>query len=191
MRTIHKTFITIVLLFTGQLLLAQEFQLQTAKSSLKWTGKAAFNNYSLTGTIQPEKGVLVLQKDSLIDLQLSIDMKSLDHKNSNLKRHLRSKDFFEVNKHTRAIFSLNKSILLEGDTTISGKLTIKDQTHIEEPKIQINRKANDIVITFEMVINRIQYGITYNSPSVFEKLKDQAISDEFVVKGKLIFTRLK
>lgn len=36
-------------------------------------------------------------------------------------------------------------------------------------------------------MDRTQYGVNHNSPSIFKRLKEDAIADEFVLKGELIF----
>ena len=85
---------------------AQKFKLNQKTSSISWTGKAAFNAYTLTGSLQVKAGEITIENDSIKNLEVIIDMKSLHHENKDLKNHLRNKDFFEVNKYQTAIFTL-------------------------------------------------------------------------------------
>ncbi|MFT5617313.1 MAG: hypothetical protein ACI85I_000529 [Arenicella sp.] len=39
------------------------------------------------------------------------------------------------------------------------------------------------------IIDRTKFGITYNSPSYFEKMKDQAIADEFTISFNWVFEK--
>ena len=64
-------------------------------------------------------------------------------------------------------------------------MSIKNKAVSEEIPAWINITDQLITITFDAQLDRTAYGITYNSPSFFTKLKDQAIADEFTLKGKL------
>ena len=66
-------------------------------------------------------------------------------------------------------------------------MSIKNKAVSEEITAWINITDKLVTITFDAELDRTQYGITYNSPSLFTKLKDQAIADEFNLKGKLSF----
>ncbi|WP_394748900.1 YceI family protein [Spongiimicrobium salis] len=153
---------------------------------LQWVGMAAIGNYAPEGTLEV-KDIFWKRKDSSItSLKVIVDMKSLDQENKNLKNHLKNKDFFHVKKYPEAVFELTKPFSIKSDQRITGKMTIKDKTQIEEIPLKVQFKNNQILLSFEHRFNRIDYGITYNSPSVFEKLKENAIADEFILKGTLV-----
>ncbi|MEM1001449.1 MAG: YceI family protein [Bacteroidota bacterium] len=149
---------------------------------LSWTGKAAFNAYSLTGAIDIKNVTSRVTINKLEDLYIEIDMTSLDHENSDLKTHLRSKDFFEVKRYKSASFQLSKPAkIVNGEALITGTLNIKDISKEEQFKVKI--VDNQLIL--DIVINRTDYGITFNSPTFFEKMKDQAIADEFRLEGEI------
>ena len=190
MFTKKKNIIILVIgLFIGlQVMHSQEFVLNPKKSSLTWTGKAAFNSYSLTGTIEPQQGTLSFTEKTISSLKIVIDMKSLDHENKDLKKHLRSEDFFEVKTYPTSEFIVqNPSELKDGEATISGTLTVKDKMNSEKIPVSIQRSGSEIVLTFECSIDRTKYGVNHNSPSIFKRLKENAIADNFVLKGRLVF----
>ena len=183
MKTI-KTILVLIIAINIAKLNAQELQLNTSKSSITWTGKAAFNAYSLTGTLQANKGTITIKNDQILDLEIQIDMKSLDHDNSDLKRHLRSKDFFEVNTFTKASFKMTEPVLIEKNKVILiGDMTIKDVTKEET----IIATLKDNTLSFKHVMDRTNYGIKFNSPSFFKKMKENAIADNFILKGHFTF----
>ena len=182
MKIIRNLFFLLMASFAS--IQAQELQLITASSTFEWTGKAAFSAYSLTGTLTATNGILSVSNDSIITLKVTIDMKSLDHENGDLKKHLRSKDFFEVNTFTKAQFKLTQPAIISNNTvSLIGEMTIKDVTHPET----IIASFNGQKLTFSHTMNRTIYGVKFNSPSIFKKLKENAIADQFELKGSLYF----
>lgn len=175
---------TITLVFVAFLCFQLNAQTKLKPTQLFWTGSAAFSSYELTGSVLLEKGEIEIRNDSLVKLNVMVNMKSLDHENSTLKKHLRSEDFFEVNSYKTALFQLKEPAVIKNSTTkISGDLKIKG---VIKPQIfRISFNSNYSVMFLDITINRTDYGITYNSPTYFEKLKDDAIADEFNLKGEI------
>ena len=181
-----KTILKITLLLLTCLVNAQDLKLET--TALIWTGKAAFSNYELSGSLKTKSGVIGFKKDSIIKLSITIDMKTLDHENNDLKNHLKGKDFFEIKKYNEATFILTKPVIVaEGQCVLIGDMTIKGVTNQEKFPINIDVKNNEITISYNCIIDRTTYGVTFNSPTVFEKLKENAIEDKFKLKGQLKF----
>ena len=155
------------------------------KSSLNWTGKAAFDAYSFTGTLKVKSGEILIENDSIKSLNISIDMKSLDHENKDLKTHLRGEDFFEVKTFTEATFKLSQVIpISNGEAVITGMMTIKDISKTESFTIKLNGNYSELSI--DVSIDRTDYGVNFNSPSFFKKMKENAIADQFKLNGNLI-----
>ncbi|MBO6605778.1 YceI family protein [Psychroserpens sp.] len=163
---------------------SQNQKLNTKNSTFSWTGKAAFNAYALTGSLKAEKGQVTINNDKIESLNVIINMKSLDHENSDLKSHLRSADFFEVTTYTKATFKLIKPAKIEnGKATVIGMMTIKGQSKQETIELTIKEDT----LSFSHIMDRTAYGIKYNSPSFFKKMKENAIADNFELKGTLVF----
>ncbi|WP_299183067.1 YceI family protein [uncultured Aquimarina sp.] len=188
MRTLKIISIVFFLLLGLQSINSQSFELDTKKSTFFWTGKAAFNSYSLKGTIDAKKGAMIISDTVISAMNITIDMKSLDHENNDLKNHLKNEDFFEVKKYSKAIFSLEKTTKIENHKAIlQGKLTIKGKTNLERIPVNIEYNDSGITITFNHTIDRTKYGVNHNSPSIFKRMKENAIADEFTLEGKLKF----
>ena len=66
-------------------------------------------------------------------------------------------------------------------------MKIKDKSKQETLRIAISNNGNQIELAFKTTLDRLDYGVTYNSPSLFKKLKQNAIADEFVLEGVLVF----
>ncbi|MCA0132540.1 YceI family protein [Winogradskyella alexanderae] len=180
-----KTILSFCLILCVTITSAQSHEISTSNSTFSWTGKAAFSSYSLTGKIKVKNGNVVIEGNQIHKFNITMDMKTLNHENSDLEYHLRSKDFFEVNTYTEAKFELTETTrIVNNRALLKGKLTIKDVTKTETFLIYVNQGQSEI--TFNITIDRTVYGVKFNSPSFFKKLKENAIADEFIIKGKIL-----
>lgn len=187
-----KNIISIILLtcFISQTLLAQAWRFQPAKSKITWSGKAAFSAYTLNGSLQLLTADIRLDETGITEGIFIFNMKTIDGELKDLVKHLKSKDFFEVKKFKTAKFDLLSIELNEANQLIaSGQLTIKAVTKPIAFPIFIEKKVDRLAIKGKAIINRTDYGITFNSPSFFEKLKDQAIADNFELVFDLLFLK--
>lgn len=158
-------------------------------SNVNWTASNPTSTH--VGTVNVNKGNLEIKDGKIqagsfeIDMKsiLSTDLKSEDGKEK-LEGHLKNADFFDVEKYPTALFTLKKSVIIKGtDKTrhhISGDLKIKDVTKPVEfdAYIIVSNGGNLLTATtpsFE--INRVDYGIKYNS-GVINTVKDKIISDK-------------
>ena len=188
MKSIKFILILFILIWSKHQCWSQEFKLDIKNSKISWTGTAAFSSYSLTGTLKAKSGILKMDQKTITNLKVVIDMKSLNHENKDLRRHLKSEDFFEVNKYPTSEFRLEQSTSVDKGT-LSGYLVIKNQKHQEDIPITLHIEKNQISFIFEFDVDRTKYGINHNSPSIFKKLKETAIADNFKLKGRLVFIK--
>ncbi len=183
MKNLKHTFVLILLLVITSVS-SQSQELNITNSELSWTGKAAFNAYALTGSLKAEEGQITIEDNKIQSLNVIINMKSLDHENRDLKKHLRSADFFEVNTYKTATFNLlEPAQIVNGKAVVKGTMTIKGQS--QQETIEVTIKGD--TLSFDHIMDRTAYGIKYNSPSFFKKMKENAIADNFELKGTLIF----
>jgi polyisoprenoid-binding protein YceI len=188
MRTLQKTLAAFIILLATTTMYAQEYKVDKEQSKLNWTGKAAFNAYTLSGVLKIKTGNLIIKDNRIEQLKITIDMTSLDHSNGDLKKHLRSKDFFEVKKYPTAIFTLSKPVSIKGDeVTLQGTMKIKKMSREETIIAKISVKDNTVKISIDTKLDRTKYGVKFNSPSFFKKMKENAIADQFILKGDFLF----
>jgi polyisoprenoid-binding protein YceI len=126
------------------------------------TFRGRFDDFDATLTVD-ESG-----KQSLSGV---VEVGSIEVKDENLKAHLGAPDFFDVERYPQIRFeSSDIEIGPDGELKVAGDLTIKDQTHpvqatgtISGPAITFGDVAK-IGLTLETVIDRTQYGLTWNAP---------------------------
>lgn len=164
-------------------------------STVNWEGKSLSGGHN--GTINISEGTISVQDGNITAGSFTIDMntiKDLDLTdatyNGKLVGHLNDTDFFNVKAFPTGKFDITSVTAIANDTagnthSISGNLTLKGQSHnITFPaKVAINGDA--LEANGSVMINRLDWGITYGSttafPSLKAKLKDKAIKDEFKV----------
>src|SRR5947209_2348667 len=104
------------------------------------------------------------------ELTGTVEAGSIVVKDENLKGHLGSPDFFDVEQHPQLTFHSNR-IQRDGDAvTVEGELTIKGHTHavigrgeIAGPHVNIAGKTG-LGLTLETTIDRTKYGLEWNAP---------------------------
>ncbi|WP_350288474.1 YceI family protein [uncultured Croceitalea sp.] len=156
----------------------ESYDLDIAKSSVKWKGSYLFQFSEHTGTVSFKKGTLYTQKGNITSGSFVVDMTSIT--NAEYKEnpengpvgHLKNADFFDVNIFPEASLELTKVSYFNDNNEhrFEGYLTIKG---ISNP-IMIRAFADEAskTIKTKFKIDRKDWGITYNS-----KYKDSAISD--------------
>ena len=186
MKTICITFV---------LLLSYFVQAQTTatisekQQTISWIGKAAVGGYAPEGTLEIKRASIIFSSEEITDLQLVVDMKSLEQENQQLRDHLLEKDFFYTEKYPEATFNLIKATLItNGTVQLKGMMIIRGETQEETIEATVVYSEERISLQFEHIMDRTRYGVNHNSPTLFKRLKENAIADEFVLKGILVFT---
>ena len=168
----------------------QSYVLNNKQSSLEWSGKAAFNSYTLTGMINCERGELNKVDGEIQRVQLLIDMRSLSSEVSKLTRHLKSEDFFAVKDYPVATFTgMEINYRSRDSAVVTGDLQIRGVSASQQIPFSISSDTDGgLRITGVAIVDRTKFGIYYNSPNYFKNLKQNAISDEFRLAFDLVFT---
>lgn len=156
--------------------------------------KIAWKGYKVTGshqgTINLKSGSLTFTDDKLTDGEFTINMATITNTDlegeykGKLEGHLKSDDFFGVEKNPTAIL-IFKKVKSTGKNSykVTGDLTIKGITNTVTFDLSVyGNKANA-----SLKIDRTKYDVKYGSTSFFDNLKDKAIYDEFDLVADLEF----
>lgn len=161
----------------------------TKKSSLTWTGKKVTGEHY--GTIQLQDGWLDVTGGKFAGGSFTIDMTTIVNNDlegemkGKLEGHLKSDDFFGVDKFKTAVLVIKSSEAI--NTTgfkVSGDLTIKGKTH----PVSFTAKEKDGSYVAKVVVDRTLYDVRYGSGKFFEGLGDKVIYDDFTL-DVVIFTK--
>jgi polyisoprenoid-binding protein YceI len=101
--------------------------------------------------------------------------------------HLKSDDFFGVEKYPVSLLVITGSESFDNGTAIvKGNLTIKGVTNPVEFKATTMKKDNGTWFFANIVVDRTKYNIRYGSGSFIANLGDKVIYDEFKLKVSLL-----
>ena len=105
------------------------------------------------------------------ELAGSAEVAGIEVKDENLKAHLESPEFFDVERYPEIRFESSEiEIGPNGEIKVAGELTIRDQTHSVESTGTITGPAvtlgdvTKVGIALETVVDRTQYGLNWNAP---------------------------
>jgi polyisoprenoid-binding protein YceI len=164
------------------------FEIDTKASKVHWNGKKVTGEH--TGYLSVGKGSVMVENNSVVGAKVSIDMNSIvctdikdEGTNQKFVGHLKSDDFFSVEKHPKVNFEITsmKPGSTAGEYNVNGKLTIKGITNdISFPaKVSVNNGLVKAVGTAKL--DRTKWDIRYGSGKFFQGLGDKMIYDEFEV----------
>jgi polyisoprenoid-binding protein YceI len=159
----------------------------TTKTRLLWLGEKVTGQH--TGTINLQSGWINWKDNKIMSGEFNIDMASLkdSEDNKKLQGHLKSDDFFGVEKFPTARLVITGSTPFDkGTGVVSGTLTIKGLTNPIEFKTAMQKKDDGIWFFTNIVVDRSKYNIRYGSGSFFDNLGDKTIYDEFKLKVNLL-----
>ena len=166
-------------------LVAQTYQLDTSKSSIEWSGKKVAGKHH--GHISFISGELTKKEKSFNSGSFLVDMKSITNEdltdaatNAQLVGHLKSDDFFGVEKFPTAKLVITKGTVIEGDKyEFIGNITIKDKTEPIKFKATVASSKKQHIFTGKITIDRSKFDVRYGSGSFFDNLGDNLIYDNF------------
>ncbi|RLD64724.1 MAG: YceI family protein [Bacteroidetes bacterium] len=187
MKTKNIISVLVIMLFT-QVMFAQKVEVNTKASSIEWLGKKITGQHE--GNIQIKSGYFDLADDKITAGNFLIDMTTITNSdieskqyNKKLVGHLKSDDFFGVEKHPTAKFVVTQSTKFsDRKATITGDITIKEKT--ESISFEVVRSGKEYKAKIE--IDRSKFDIKYGSTSFFDDLGDKAIYDIFTLDVKLV-----
>ena len=159
----------------------------TTKTKLLWLGEKVTGEHN--GSINLKSGWLTWQDNKVVSGEFNIDMTTLKdaENNGKLLGHLKSDDFFGVDKYPVAKLVLTSSTPFDkGSGLVKGNLTIKDKTNPIEFKATMQKKDEGTWFFANIAIDRTKYNIRYGSGSFFDNLGDKTIYDEFNLKVNLL-----
>lgn len=189
MKTIKKLAIALFVIASTQFSEAQTKKINVESSFVEWTGRKLTGAHM--GYLKFNSGTLLFENGKLKGGTFEVNMASLEvidlkagSGKEKLEGHLKSDDFFGVDKHKTASLVFKKiTDLGDGMYKIVADLTIKGIT---------NSVTFDLAVAEERVrtqfeVDRTKYNIKYGSGSFFDNLGDKAINDNFELSVGLFF----
>lgn len=189
MKTI-KLFMAFAIAFSGAMVFGQSAEVNAKDSKIKWIGEKIGGSHE--GYISLKSGMLEMKKGDLVAGNFVVDMTSITNVdlknkkyNQKLVGHLKSDDFFGVNKFPEAKFEITNANVKNGKGSVTGNITIKGIT--KEISFPVEKSGNDYTAKIE--IDRSEFEVRYGSTSFFDSLGDKAIDDIFTLNVLLVLDK--
>ncbi len=168
------------------------YKVDTTASNIIWNAEKVTGKH--TGTVKIKNGVLQSDHGKLVGGSFEIDMTSINNIDlegewaAKLVGHIKSDDFFGVDKYPTAKFVITRAIPQDtkGNYKIIGNLTIKEKTDEITFKANVAEAAGSLTATGDIVVDRSKFDVKYGSGSFFDNLGDKTIYDEFGLKVSLV-----
>ena len=171
------------------------FEIDTKASKVNWTAKKVTGGH--TGYLSLGDGTVSVEKNVVTSAKVIMDMNSIvctdltnEEYNKKLVGHLKSDDFFSVDKFPQAIFEITTLKPLSGNEyTVIGNLSIKGKTNEISFPAKITFDNDVVKANGTAKIDRTKWDIRYGSGKFFEGLGDKMIYDEFEISFELVAKR--
>jgi polyisoprenoid-binding protein YceI len=178
----------LAVLLLGFAAVAQEMSVDISKSEIKWTGKKVSGEH--WGYINLKSGTFVVADGKIVNGTFKIDMNSIvcedlesPEWNQKLVGHLKSDDFFSVDKYETATLEIKESTAFKnGVAEVTGDLTIKGITN--PISFKAKKESGNYMAT--ITVDRTKYNVKYGSGKFFDNLGDNMIDDDFTLDVKLV-----
>jgi len=179
------------------------YQVDTEKSVLEWTGRNINNRHY--GRISISGGEVILANGLPVSGSFVLDMTTITNLDLQdegwrgvLHRHLKSEDFFDVERYPTATFELRGAAAIAGATPgtpnveIAGSLTIKETTRpICFPAIIAPQEDGTLKAQAALDLDRTLWNVSYGSGRLYERLGMHLVNDLisielFIVAGEAV-----
>lgn len=166
---------------------AKVYSVDTNASTINWTGTKPTGQH--TGTMNISSGNIAVVNGNITAGEFTIDMNSITNTDmkagegkEKLEEHLKTGDFFEVEKYPTGKFEVisvsaasgveDATHLIEGNLSMKGiTKSVKIPAHVAITDSKIS------AVTPAFTINRTEWGITFKS-GITGTVKDKSINDE-------------
>ena len=173
--------------------------MDTQKSNVIWKGKKLTGEHM--GTVMLTSGSVEVVDDMVTSTNLILDMTSItvtdiqdEVDNGKLVGHLKSEDFFSVEKNPTASFKATSFKPLKGENkgdanySVTGELTIKGITNTISFPATVMTKGDVLTANATATFDRTKWDIKYSSASFFDSLGDRVIYDDVEFEFHLVAT---
>jgi polyisoprenoid-binding protein YceI len=174
------------------------YQVDVTGSRVEWVGEKIGGKHQ--GTVKLTSGVVTndhgkLGGSFIMDMTTITSTDLEGEKKAKLEGHLKSDDFFGVQKFPTSSFEITgvtpRAGYVEGGPNfdVTGKLTIKGISNDATFPAMIKFEGSKMTAKVEMKVDRSKYDVRYGSKTFFPDIGDKAIADEFLLKIDVVASK--
>jgi len=182
---------------TTEMVASAQYNVDAASSVVNWEGAKLAGTH--TGTIPVVDGQIMVAKGNIVGGKFVMDIRQLTNTDlpaaeggDKLVGHLKSADFFDVENHPMANFTITKVQAVENGEDgrthdITGNLTLKGQSRSVTIPATVSTDGDMIkASTPKFTIDRMDWGIEYGNGSIADLAKDKVINDDVGLEIMLV-----
>jgi len=185
-------FLPLLAIFVMAASSTTSYKVDLASSNIVWKGYKVTGEHS--GTVKLKNGNLQFTDGKLSGGSFEVDMTTITNIDmeggtaAKLVGHLKSDDFFGVEKYPTAKFAITRAIPVDtkGNYKLIGNLTIKETTKEIKFPASLTEGNGQVTASGKITIDRSDYNVRYGSGSFFDNLGDKTIYDEFDLDVTLV-----
>jgi polyisoprenoid-binding protein YceI len=164
----------------------------TETSTIEWIGARPASQHN--GTVPLKDGHLKVSDGDIVGGEFVIDLQQIvvaditdPGRNARLKGHLESDDFFDVPNHPEAHFEVTEVQRVESNEDgfthrITGNLLMRGVTRSVTFNANVDLAGDQVTAQSEQfLIDRTEWGVNYQSQTVFANLTDRFILDDIAL----------
>lgn len=160
--------------------------LDPAGSTVEFTGKAFFGMAAVRGKFETVSGSGTVGQDGSVSGEIVIDAASLNTKNSQRDTHLRSADFFNVDKHPTVTVTVTSATLEGSELACIGTMTAAGVTVPVTFTAHVDSSSADaVVLSAVLPMSRKAFGMTWQMmvPGMVKDATQGKVTARFVRQG--------
>lgn len=178
-----------------------QYKLDSVNSAIAWHATKVGGEHR--GTVQLKEGTIYVKDGKVTGGTFVINMNTIEvvdlegEWKDKLERHLKGLEaenadhFFNVRKYPTASFTIEKISPAKGDpmanSMVFGKLEIKGISKPASFKGNVSLNGDNLLLQArDIVIDRTEFGVNYNSKKIFPDLVDDIIDDNFTIAAGFV-----
>ncbi|MBR7838084.1 YceI family protein [Actinospica durhamensis] len=137
--------------------------LDAASSRVGLHHKTIWGLVTVKGVFGAVQGAGEIGADGSATGRVLVDAASIDTKHGKRDKHLRSKDFFEVETHPQIVFEAATVRPTSDGAVVEGELTVRGISRKIDFPVRVETEGADaVVLTGKVEIDRADFGMTWN-----------------------------
>ena len=134
--------------------------LDPARSRAEFRVAHTWGLATVTGHFKGQEGWLSVDENERWSMELTLDAASIDTGNGRRDKDLRSKKFFDIDRHPKVRFR-STNVTSAGDRLlVTGELTAAGSTVTIEVETTISRRGDDLALDGSATVDQLQFGMS-------------------------------
>jgi polyisoprenoid-binding protein YceI len=143
--------------------LAGAWRLDPENSAVQLQSRSIWGLVTVKGTFTQLSGDGVITPNGNVSGRLTMAAASIDTKNKQRDKHLRSPDFFHTDVFPSIVFTVERLIWSEEGPSLDGTLRVCDCARPLQAPVSVALSGDDVVqLDIELVIDRQDFGLDWN-----------------------------